>query len=491
MIVECEKLNSSFCKVICEEYDIILDINAWFSVFTDGYQFSPSYKMHLWDGKTKFFNLKNQILPIGLKGSLKKFCEKNGYEYKESGFENYEEFNSDEFKSLTDKFVTKLTMREYQAQATKIALNKRMGILECCTSSGKSLMIYDFIRIILSKGIKKVLLIVPNVSLVEQMYSDFKNYGWNDINDYVELLYAGKIPTYKTPVLITTWQSLKDKSLDFFEEIDAVICDECHNSKANVINKILKACVNTKYRIGTTGTLPTSNCDLMYITGVLGNSIFKITSKELIDKGFLTKMTIANIFLKYPFDFIKVNHGRNYPEEVKIVEEYKNRLKSLDIIFSHTPADHNVLLLVNHIEHLKETAEYIMNKFTDRKVKVMSGSVKAAEREFIRLSVENETGLVIVATYGVASTGINMPKLHDVILFANSKSKIRVLQSLGRGLRKHEGKNKVILYDIIDDLSYITKKGKTIYNYLYKHWIDRNKYYKEQEFPQISTEVSI
>ena len=129
MIVECEKLNSSFCKVMCEEYDIILDINAWFSVFTDGYQFSPSYKMHLWDGKTKFFNLKNQILPIGLKGSLKKFCEKNGYEYKESGFENYEEFNSDEFKSLTDKFVTKLTMREYQAQATEIALNKRIGIL--------------------------------------------------------------------------------------------------------------------------------------------------------------------------------------------------------------------------------------------------------------------------------------------------------------------------------------------------------------------------
>lgn len=253
-------------------------------------------------------------------------------------------------------------------------------------------------------------------------------------------------------------------------------------SKANVINSILKQCINTEYRIGTTGTLPTAPADLLNINAVLGNVLYTITSKELIDRGILTKMTVAGIFVKYPMNFIMKNKGRSYPEEVKIVENYANRVKTLSTILSHTPKEHNILLLCNHVEHLNSTADWLRKNYPDRNIKIISGSVNAAEREDIRKNLENEEGTIIVATYGTCSTGINMPKLHEVILYANSKSKIKVLQSLGRGLRKHNTKNRVILYDIIDDMCYCIR-SRVVRNYLYQHWKEREKYYNEQGFP--------
>jgi len=480
------KLNSSYLQLDADT-DILQDINAYFAVYADGYLFNPRYKARVWDGKLRFFSINTRLLPIGLKAVLEKFCRENNISVK------YEEFNDFESEYDETAFAVNvaealkasgMTMRDYQEEACKLALQNRTGILQCCTSSGKSMIIYNMIKNMLTyKRIKKVLLIVPNVSLVEQMYSDFKEYGWNKIEDSVEMLYAAKKPTFELPVLISTWQSLQNiENKEYFEDVDAVIVDECHQSKATVINSILKQCINTEYRIGTTGTLPTSAADLLTITGVLGNVLYTITSKELIDRGILTKMIVAGIKAKYPTDFIAQNKGRSYPEEVRLVESYPGRVKVLTSILSHTPADHNVLILCNHIEHIKETANWLKENYKDRAVKIISGSVSAAEREKIRKDIENENGTIIVASYGTCSTGLNMPKLHEVVLYANSKSKIKVLQSLGRGLRKHNSKNRVILYDIIDDMSYHTK-SKFISNYLLQHWKEREKYYKEQEFP--------
>ena len=252
----------------------------------------------------------------------------------------------------------------------------------------------------------------------------------------------------------------------------------------------MKQCINTEYRIGTTGTLPTGPADLLNINAVLGNVLYAITSKELIDRGILTRMTVAGILVKYPAQFIAKNKGRSYPEEVKLVESYVARQKVLATILAHTPKEHNVLLLCNHVEHLLNTAAWLTANYPNRNVKVISGNVSAADREDIRKKLESEEGTIIVATYGTCSTGINMPKLHEIILYANSKSKIKVLQSLGRGLRKHNTKNRVILYDIIDDMSY-TARTRVIHNYLYQHWKEREKYYKEQEFPIKTMELGV
>ena len=489
------KINSTYVRIDADE-DVLHDINSYFAVYAEGYIFNPRYKARIWDGRIRFFGINNRLLSSGLVPLLEKFCEKHSYTLTyESDFNNFEsEFDEQEFKETCDEALkdSGLHLRDYQEEACKLALQKRTGILQCCTSSGKSMIIYCMIKNMLKyKRINKLLLIVPNVSLVEQMRSDFIEYGWKDVDDTVELLYSSKKPTFKLPVLISTWQSLqKIEDKEYYEDIDAVIVDECHGSKANVINTILKQCINTEYRIGTTGTLPTGPADLLNINAVLGNVLYSITSKELIDRGILTRMTVAGILVKYPAQFIAKNKGRSYPEEVKLVESYVARQNVLATILAHTPKEHNVLLLCNHVEHLLNTAAWLTANYPDRNVKVISGNVSAADREDIRKKLESEEGTIIVATYGTCSTGINMPKLHEIILYANSKSKIKVLQSLGRGLRKHNTKNRVILYDIIDDMSY-TARTRVIHNYLYQHWKEREKYYKEQEFPIKTMELGV
>ncbi len=488
------KINASYVKLDADE-DILHDINSFFAVYAEGYMFNPRYKARVWDGKIRFFSITTHLLPAGLVSAVEKFCDKNNYTVRYENFDDTtSEFSEDTFAKNCEEAlkVSGMKMRDYQEEACKIALKQRTGILQCCTSSGKSMIIYNMIRNMLTYNrIKKILLIVPSVSLVEQMRSDFIEYGWTDADKYVSMLYSGQNVYFGKPVLISTWQSLqKIEDPDFFAEYEAVIVDECHGSKATVINTILKQCINAEYRIGTTGTLPTGAADLLSITGVLGKVLYTITSKELIDRGYLTKMIVAGIVAKYPIDFISKNKGRSYPEEVKLVESYPNRVKVLETIFEHTPASHNVLLLCNHVDHVKETAKWLEENYKDRNIKLICGAVGAKEREEIRKKLESEEGTVIVATYGTCSTGINMPKLHEVILYANSKSKIKVLQSLGRGLRKHNTKNRVILYDIVDDMSY-KARTRVIHNYLFNHWKEREKYYQEQEFPIKMMELGV
>ena len=382
-------------------------------------------------------------------------------------------------------------IRDYQDKAVRAALKYHKGILLSCTSSGKSLMIYNAVRCIRKKDYNHILLIVPNIMLVDQMYDDFKDYGYDNIDDEVERLGGGHEATFDKPVLISTWQSLQNKDAEFFEKYSAVFVDEVHGSKASVLSKIMKWCTNAYYKIGTTGTLPNDKCDLLQIREVVGEVIFELKSKELIDAGVLTKIKIANIIAKYPAEFIKKNKGRSYPEEVKMVEEYQDRNKVLELILSHTDPSHNILILMNHLKHVKLIQEWLEEKYPDKKVSVITGAVSGTERSQIRTGIENEDGTILLATYQTMSTGVNMPKLHDVILYANSKSKIKVLQSIGRGLRKHKTKNQIILYDVIDDLTYQTSRGRLVENYLVKHWKERMNYYKEQEFPVINTSINI
>ena len=382
-------------------------------------------------------------------------------------------------------------IRDYQDKAVRAALKYHKGILLSCTSSGKSLMIYNIIRCLRKQEMKHILLIVPNIMLVDQMYDDFKDYGYDNLDADVERLGGGHEATFDKPVLISTWQSLQNKDSEFFEKYNAVFVDEVHGVKANVMSKLMKWCCNAYYKIGTTGTLPNDKCDLLQIREVVGDVIFELKSKELIDKGVLTKIKIANIIAKYPSDFVLKNKGRSYPEEVKMVEEYKDRNKVLEYILEHTDKKHNVLVLMNHLKHVQLIREWLNEKYPDKKVSVITGAVSGEERSDIRKGIEEEDGTILLATYATMSTGVNMPKLHDVILYANSKSKIKVLQSIGRGLRKHATKNQIILYDIIDDLSYKTRTGRVVENYLIKHWKERMSYYKEQEFPVISTSLNI
>ena len=490
--ISIEKINDSFVQLACDEI-INHEIYNLFSAYAPGYRFNPRYKHHLWDGKVRCYSAITQLLPIGLLPNLLTWCAKNNHTYKLIGLDDmYDNIDYEDLRALVNKEIKKFDIRDYQLNAVYNAVNNKKGILLSCTGSGKSLMIYSIFKFLINiKHKNHLLLIVPNTSLVEQMYSDFKDYGWDNIENDVEMLYSGKKPTFKKPVLISTWQSLETQDKSFFEQFQGVIVDECHGGKANVVSKLIKYCTEAEYKIGTTGTLPTDISEQLQINAVLGNIIFTLKSKELIDLGYLTKIVVASIFLKYPEEFIKQNKDRTYPEEVKMVEEYENRNSVLNYIIDHSKPTDNTLILVNHKEHLKTVKEYINTHYPLRKVSIISGDVKTKTREDIRSGIENEDGTILLAAYATMSTGINIPKLHSIMLYANSKSRIKVLQSIGRGLRKHASKNKVIIYDIIDDLSYKRRTGTAKKNYCMQHYDERLSYYNEQEFPVIETTLNI
>lgn len=452
--------------------------------------------MRIWDGKYRAYNVKTHILPIGLVKDLITWCVAQKTTFSLEGFrdmEMCEPIEEDKYKEqIKDNMKNApFELRPYQDEAVRAALKYHRGILLSCTSSGKSLMLYNIIRCIRKQNFKKILLVVPNIMLVDQMYDDFKDYGYENMDDEVERLGGGHEAYFDKPVLISTWQSLQNKESDFFEKYDAVFIDETHGAKAKVLGQILKQCENARFKIGTTGTLPTDKSELLQIKSVIGDVIFELKSKELIDVGVLTKIKIANIIAKYPAEFVAQNKGRSYPEEVRMVEEYADRNKVLKTIIDHTDPKHNILILVNHLKHVNLLKEWFEEEYPGKKVSIITGAVKGSERAEIRTGIENEDGTILLASYQTMSTGVNMPKLHDVILYANSKSKIKVLQSIGRGLRKHKTKDQIILYDVVDDLSYKTRTGRVVDNYLVKHWKERMTYYKEQEFPTITTSMNI
>lgn len=489
-----EKVNSSCVHLVCEDGLSHRFYNV-FSAYAPGYRFNPRFKLHVWDGKVRCYNSITQILPIGLLNNLLIWCDQHKIEYSLQGFNKPLRDNIDkaELEKQMNSYITAgFQARDYQVNAVHAALTNRRGVLLSCTGSGKSLMIYTFLRYLLdNKDVHRAILIVPSVSLVEQMFSDFRDYGWDDLEDHVEMLYSGKKPTFKKEILISTWQSLEKEDPEFFEVYDACVVDECHQAKCNVVTRLLKLMHNAEYKIGTSGTLPTEISEQLQINSVIGNVLFELKSCELIARGYLTKLNIAAIFLKYPLSFIEENKERTYPEEVKMVEEYPNRNKVLNFIIDHTSPMNNMLILVNHRNHLKDVEDYLHKNYPEKKVSIITGDVKAKVREEIRVGIEDEDGTILLATYQTMSTGVNIPKLHAIMLFSNSKSRIKVLQSIGRGLRKHNSKNKVIIYDIVDDLSYKKRTGRIAKNYCMQHFDERSSYYIEQEFPVITTKLDI
>lgn len=489
-----EKVNSSCVHLVCED-GLSHRIYNVFSAYAPGYRFNPRFKMHVWDGKVRCYNPMSQILPIGLLNNLLIWCDQHNIQYSLQGFKDglTDTIDKEDLEKQMNSYITAgFQARDYQVNAVHAALTNRRGVLLSCTGSGKSLMIYTFLRYLLdNKDVHRAILIVPSVSLVEQMYSDFQDYGWDDLEDHVEMLYSGKKPTFKKEILISTWQSLETEDQEFFEVYDACVIDECHQAKCSVVTRLLKLMHNAEYKIGTSGTLPTEISEQLQINSVIGNVLFELKSCELIARGYLTKLNIAAIFLKYPEAFIAENKERTYPEEVKMVEEYPNRNKVLNFIIDHTSPMNNMLILVNHRNHLRDVETYLHENYPDKKVSIITGDVKAKVREEIRTGIEDEDGTILLATYQTMSTGVNIPKLHAIMLFSNSKSRIKVLQSIGRGLRKHNSKNKVIIYDIVDDLSYKKRTGRIAKNYCMQHFDERSNYYIEQEFPVITTKLEI
>ena len=468
------KKNEVFLKIDSKEPHIFCELSDKFTFEVPGAKFMPQYRNKYWDGKIRLFNQANGEIYVGLLDKIISFCKKSDYQYEFVHSDFYgTPFEENGFISLegVKDYMNKITRyepRQYQIQGVFDALKYNRKLLISPTASGKSLMIYTITRYMVDKG-HSVLLVVPTTSLVEQMYKDFIDYGWNS-DENCHRIYAGKEKHTDKPVTITTWQSIYKLEHSFFKRYGCVIGDEAHLFKSKSLIRIMTKLHDAKYRFGFTGTLDGTQTHKWVLEGLFGPAYKIVRTDELIEKGHLAKLNIKILLLQH-----ESQRFDTYEDEVQFIiqnERRNNFIKKLTLDLKG-----NTLLLYSRVESHGEILFNLINSDTNRKVFFVHGGVAAEEREEIRKITEEESNAIIVASYGTFSTGINIKKLHNVIFASPSKSRVRNLQSIGRVLRKGKNKTKATLYDIADDTTYKSQK-----NYTLNHLIERVKIYNEENF---------
>ena len=437
-----------------------------------------------WDGKVRLYSPATGEIYCGLVDYLTDWAKDRGYqvEYLES-----EHFGhpKDQNELITPQsvvgFVKALRLpvkvRDYQYAAIYESLRYNRALLLSPTASGKSLMIYSLVRFHVNVK-RNVLIIVPTTSLVEQMYKDFKEYGWN-VKDHCHRIYGGKEKYTDHNVVISTWQSIYKEPRKWFEKFDVVIGDEAHLFKAKSLTAIMNKLHGCKYRIGFTGTLDGTECNQLVLEGVFGKCSKVTKTSELMEKGHVAKLKVEVIVLKHDEQIFE-----GYQDEMEYLCEHEQRNHFIRNLACDLKG--NTLVLFNYVEKHGLPLYEMINSHTDRPVHLVYGGVDVDDREHIRRLVENENDQIIVASYGTFSTGINIKRLHNLVFASPSKSRIRNLQSIGRVLRQSRGKEVATLYDIADDIS--RDNGK---NYTLLHLFERLKIYKEENFNYEIVEIKL
>ena len=489
-VVTVEKLDEVYVRIFSEP-SIEQELADFFTYEYPGARFTPQYRARLWDGKVRLYDQVRKTLYIGLLDYVQKFCERNEYTltykteikttngYTEEQIETY-------VRSLN--LPEKIEIRDYQIEAITTALDKQRTLLLSPTASGKSFIIYSIMRWHVEQG-RKCVLIVPTTSLVEQMYSDFEDYSsvneWS-VKQHCQKLYAGFPKQFQADVLITTWQSIYLQPRAWFKQFDVMFGDEAHNFKAKSLTGVMEKMDNVSHRIGTTGTLDDKKIHRLVLEGVFGPVHKVTTTKALMDSGRLSNLNISCVILKYSEEIRKERKNKTYQEEMDWLVSNEKRNKFIRNLAITSKG--NTLVLFQYVEkHGKVLYELIKDKVhEDRKIFFVYGGTETADREAIRHITEGESDAIIIASFGTFSTGINIPSIENVVFASPSKSKIRNLQSIGRGLRLKDGKTHCNLYDIADDLHWKSWKNHTL-----NHAAERYKTYAEEEFKIKLVEVDL
>ena len=470
-----KKKNEVYLTVQAEPH-VYHELSDYFTFDVPGAKFMPQYRNKWWDGKIRLFDSRKNELYVGLVDKVLSFCNRQGYTYEFEGNKFYglplEENDLVSPEGVADymKHISVHKPRGYQIKGVHDALRSNRKLLISPTASGKSLMIYSIVRYFVDKGMD-ILLVVPTTSLVEQMFKDFEDYGW-DAENYCHKIYSGREKITNQPVVITTWQSIYKLEKSFFERFNVVIGDEAHLFKSKSLVSIMTKLLDCKYRFGFTGTLDGTQTHKWVLEGLFGPSYKIISTEELMSKGYLSKLNIKILTLKHlprKFD--------SYEDEIQYLinhEQRNNFIKNLAL-----DQKGNTLILYSRVETHGQPLYELINNFKDedRKCFFVHGGVDTEDREEVRAITEKEDNAIIIASYGTFSTGINIRNLHNVIFASPSKSRIRNLQSIGRVLRKGDNKVKATLFDIADDITYNSSK-----NYTLIHLMERVKIYNEENF---------
>lgn len=455
--VRVEKLNEVFMKVHCDD-GLARDLHEFFSFTVPNAKFMPSVKNRYWDGKVRLFSIKTNQIYIGLLPYVDEFCRERGY-----NFEGIHDVIGDKEREPDEKFIEELNLpfapRDYQLDAFRTTVQYGRQLLLSPTASGKSLIIYLLARYYN----KKTIVIVPTTSLVEQMAKDFKDYGYDED---VCKIYSGQ-PVFPANITISTWQSFAKAPKEVIQGFDVVVGDEAHLFKATTLKGILEKMKTTAIRIGTTGTLDGSEVHRLQLEGLFGPVKKVISSAELMEEGTIANINIDCIVLKH-----KKCHKMSYQEEMDYLVSSKERNSFITNLVSSLQG--NTLVLFQYVEKHGEVLYPMLEGRVDD-LHYVYGGTDTADRESVREIVEQSNNSVILASYGTFSTGVNIKKIDNIVFASPSKSRIRNLQSIGRGLRKTDGKDSMRLFDIADDLQ--------CDNYTLEHLKERINIYNEESFP--------
>jgi len=478
-IVKAEFRNQSEIKVNCS-LAVLQELSDVFSYFIPSAKFHPKYKAKRWDGRIRLVNMRTKTMPYGLLNRLKNYCKFKDYQF-ESDFEfELAEFTKEDALEFIEGLKMPFEVRDYQVDAFVHAVKKQRSVLVSPTASGKSAIIYLMMRLFYEMD-RKVLMIVPTVNLVTQMKQDFEDYAVNLEPLPVQEVYAGKSKEVQAPIMISTWQSLQNLDRNFFYNFDTVVVDETHLATGNTLQKILNSCIHADFRVGLTGTLTGEKVHEMLLIGSIGEPKKIISTSELIENQMLSDLKIKCLILNHKLSSLKMD----YQEEIQYLISHEKRNNY--IINLAKKLQGNTLILFNYVEnHGLVLFNQIEKEVSDKNIFFMSGDTKAELRENIRQHVRNHhSDNIILASSGVFSTGVNIPALHNVIFASPTKSKVRVLQSIGRVLRRHDTKETATVYDIADQI--YRKKNC----YVYSHFQERYKYYIEEDFDVKYFEVDL
>ena len=467
-VIGIKKQDEVYNKIICEP-GIAFEMKEYFKFPVPGAKFMPSYRNKYWDGYIYLFNPITCSIYAGLNKHIEDFASKRNYKV-----EYLSDFAADEFSlKEANEFIDSLNIpdkfqkRDYQIDAFTYSVRNHRALLLSPTASGKSFIIYLLTRYYNAR----TLIIVPTTSLVSQLSSDFTDYGFQSDGN-VHRIFSGMDKQSDKQITISTWQSIYKLPKEYFRSFDVIIGDEAHLFKAKSLTSIMTKLTDCKYRFGFTGTLDGSQTHKLVLEGLFGPLKKVISTSELIEQNHLSKFMIKCIVLKYPDAERQAISKMDYQSEMDwlVRNDARNRfIKNLTLSLKG-----NTLLLFQYVE---KHGKVLFDMLKSDNVYFVHGGVDGEDRETIRKIVEQSSSSIIVASYGTFSTGVNIRNLHNIIFASPSKSKIRNLQSIGRGLRKSDTKEIATLYDISDDLIWKSKKNFTI-----QHFAERVKIYNEEKF---------
>lgn len=467
-----DKYNEVYIKVHCDDTGVLYELSDYFTFAVPNAKFTPKFRNKMWDGKIRLFNLMTRLLYGGLAPYIEKFANERGYLVEYTYSTGAVNFSLEEARQFCNKLELTHQPRDYQLEAFVHAIRHRRSLLLSPTASGKSFIIFVTMMYVLSRTKGKCLIVVPTISLVSQMATDFASYN-SQAADICHKITAGESKDTNKRVVVSTWQSIYKQPKKWFEQFDIVIGDEAHSFKAQSLTGIMCKLEKCAYRLGFTGTLDGTQTHKLVLEGLFGKVNAVTTTATLIEQKHLADFKIKGIVLSYPEADRKAMVKVVYKDEIDwlVRNPYRNAfIKNLALSLKG-----NTLILFQFVE---KHGKVIYSQLAGRQnVYFVSGDTDADVREDIRRIVETQNDAIIVASYGTFSTGVNIKNLHNVVFSSPSKSRTRTLQSIGRGLRKSDTKTTATLYDIADDLSWKSRD-----NYTLMHFRERVKMYTQEKF---------